>query len=129
MLGLGGKNLTMYHREKTPILINKINPFEIVFVTTVIFKGAALKDYLTQKKFLRMNVKEILEEEIHIMKNININTIVKATHKTNPIPLLAKFPEGKEMFLKKLTNYYQKNSPKDLVQNEIKKWRIWDKEY
>lgn len=128
MLGLGGRNLTMKHRIETPKLINKIHPFEIVFVTTVIFKRAPLKQLVQRKEFLRMNVKEILEEEINIMERLELDTVVKATHKTNPIPLLAKFPEGKEIFMKKLRDYYENNTLKELVKNEMKKWRIWDKE-
>ena len=49
MLGLGGKELTMAHREGTAKLLNEINPFEIVFVTTVIFKRAPLKDLVRAK--------------------------------------------------------------------------------
>ena len=128
MLGLGGKNMTMSHRCETAKLLNEIHPFEVVFVTTVIFKRAPLKDYVRNKSFIRMSVKEILEEEIYIIENLNMDTIIKATHKTNPIPLQAKFPEGKEIFLIKLRDYYDSNDEKSLVKNEMKKWKIWDKE-
>lgn len=101
MLGLGGRNMTMSHRRETAKLLNEIHPFEVVFVTTVVFKRAPLKDYVRNKSFIRMSVKEILEEEIYIIENLNMDTIIKATHKTNPIPLQAKFPEGKEIFFKK----------------------------
>lgn len=128
MLGLGGKNMTMSHRCETAKLLNEIHPFEVVFVTTVIFKRAPLKDYVRNKSFIRMSVKEILEEEIYIIENLNMDTIIKATHKTNPIPLQAKFPEGKEIFLRKLSDYCDSNDEKSLVKNEMKKWKIWDKE-
>lgn len=128
MLGLGGREMTMSHRRETAKLLNEIHPFEVVFVTTVIFKRAPLKDYVRDKRFLRMSVKEILEEEIYIIENLNMNTIIKATHKTNPIPLQARFPEGKEIFLRKLKDYYESNDEKALVKNEMKKWKIWDKE-
>lgn len=128
MLGLGGENMTMSHRCETAKLLNEIHPFEVVFVTTVIFKRAPLKDYVRNKSFIRMSVKEILEEEIYIIENLNMDTIIKATHKTNPIPLQAKFPEGKEIFLRKLRDYYDSNDEKSLVKNEMKKWKIWDKE-
>ncbi|PVY88913.1 radical SAM family protein [Ezakiella coagulans] len=128
MLGLGGRNMTMSHRCETAKLLNEIHPFEVVFVTTVIFKRAPLKDYVRNKSFIRMSVKEILEEEIYIIENLNMDTIIKATHKTNPIPLQAKFPEGKEIFLRKLRDYYDSNDEKSLVKNEMKKWKIWDKE-
>lgn len=128
MLGLGGRNMTMSHRCETAKLLNEIHPFEVVFVTTVIFKRAPLKDYVRNKSFIRMSVKEILEEEIYIIENLNMDTIIKATHKTNPIPLQAKFPEGKEIFLGKLRDYYESNDEKSLVKNEMKKWKIWDKE-
>lgn len=128
MLGLGGKNMTMSHRCETAKLLNEIHPFEVVFVTTVIFKRAPLKDYVRNKSFIRMSVKEILEEEIYIIENLNMDTIIKATHKTNPIPLQAKFPEGKEIFLRKLRDYCDSNDEKSLVKNEMKKWKIWDKE-
>lgn len=128
MLGFGGENMTMSHRCETAKLLNEIHPFEVVFVTTVIFKRAPLKDYVRNKSFIRMSVKEILEEEIYIIENLNMDTIIKATHKTNPIPLQAKFPEGKEIFLRKLRDYYESNDEKSLVKNEMKKWKIWDKE-
>ncbi len=128
MLGLGGENMTMSHRCETAKLLNEIHPFEVVFVTTVIFKRAPLKDYVRNKSFIRMSVKEILEEEIYIIENLNMDTIIKATHKTNPIPLQAKFPEGKEIFLRKLRDYCDSNDEKSLVKNEMKKWKIWDKE-
>lgn len=128
MLGLGGRNMTMSHRRETAKLLNEIHPFEVVFVTTVIFKRAPLKDYVRNKSFIRMSVKEILEEEIYIIENLNMDTIIKATHKTNPIPLQAKFPEGKEIFLRKLRDYCDSNDEKSLVKNEMKKWKIWDKE-
>ena len=128
MLGLGGENMTMSHRCETAKLLNEIHPFEVVFVTTVIFKRAPLKDYVRNKSFIRMSVKEILEEEIYIIENLNMDTIIKATHKTNPIPLQAKFPEGKEIFLRKLRDYYDSNDEKSLVKNEMKKWKILDKE-
>lgn len=128
MLGLGGRNMTMSHRRETAKLLNEIHPFEVVFVTTVVFKRAPLKDYVRNKSFIRMSVKEILEEEIYIIENLNMDTIIKATHKTNPIPLQAKFPEGKEIFLRKLRDYCDSNDEKSLVKNEMKKWKIWDKE-
>ncbi len=128
MLGLGGRNMTMSHRRETAKLLNEIHPFEVVIVTTVIFKRAPLKDYVRNKNFIRMSVKEILEEEIYIIENLNMDTIIKATHKTNPIPLQAKFPEGKEIFLRKLRDYCYSNDEKSLVKNEMKKWKIWDKE-
>lgn len=128
MLGLGGKAMSMVHRVETAKMLNMIKPFEIVFVTTVIFKRAPLSDYVREKKFVRLKVKEVLEEELYILENLNIDTVVKATHKTNPVPLLAKFPEGKEMMLGKLRKYYEENDEKALRKNEMKKWNIWDKE-
>lgn len=128
MLGLGGKAMSMVHRVETAKMLNMIKPFEIVFVTTVIFKRAPLKDYVREKKFVRLRVKEVLEEELYILENLKIDTVVKATHKTNPLPLLAKFPEGKEMMLGKLRKYYEENDEKQLRANEMRKWNVWDKE-
>lgn len=128
MLGLGGKDMTMVHREETAKLLNKIKPFEVVFVTTVIFKRAPLKDYVREKKFRRLSIKEVLNEEIYILEHIDMDAIIKATHKTNPLPVLAKFPEGKEAILKKLRDYRDAGSEKDLRRNEMKKWQVWSKE-
>ena len=128
MLGLGGKELTMAHREGTAKLLNEIKPFEIVFVTTVIFKRAPLKDLVRAKEFTRLAIKDVLAEEIYILQNLENSTVIKATHKTNPLPLLAKFPEGKEDMLRKLTEYRDGNTEKELRRNEMKKWQVWDKE-
>ena len=128
MLGLGGKELTLAHREGTAKLLNEINPFEIVFVTTVIFKRAPLKDLVRAKEFTRLSIKDVLAEEIYILQNLENSTVIKATHKTNPLPLLAKFPEGKEDMLRKLKEYRDNNSEKELRRNEMRKWQVWDKE-
>lgn len=128
MLGLGGKEMTMAHREGTAKLLNEINPFEIVFVTTVIFKRAPLKDLVRAKEFTRLSIKDVLAEEIYILQNLENNTVIKATHKTNPLPLLAKFPEGKDDMLRKLKEYRDGNTEKELRRNEMRKWTVWDKE-
>ncbi|UQK59852.1 radical SAM protein [Fenollaria massiliensis] len=128
MLGLGGKEMTMAHRIETAKLLNEIKPFEIVFVTTVIFKRAPLKDIVRAKEFTRLRVKEVLDEEIYILENLETNTVIKATHKTNPLPLLAKFPEGKADMIRKLKEYIDNNTEKELRRMEMKKWQIWSKE-
>ena len=128
MLGLGGKEMTLAHREGTAKLLNEIKPFEIVFVTTVIFKRAPLKDLVRAKEFTRLPIKDVLAEEIYILQNLENSTVIKATHKTNPLPLLAKFPEGKEDMLRKLKEYRDNNSEKELRRNEMKKWTVWSKE-
>lgn len=128
MLGLGGKEMTLAHRKGTTKLLNEINPFEIVFVTTVIFKRAPLKDLVRAKEFTRLAIKDVLAEEIYILESLENSTVIKATHKTNPLPLLAKFPEGKEDMLRKLKEYRDNNSEKELRRNEMRKWQVWDKE-
>lgn len=128
MLGLGGKEMTLAHREGTAKLLNEIKPFEIVFVTTVIFKRAPLKDLVRAKEFTRLAIKDVLAEEIYILENLENSTVIKATHKTNPLPLLAKFPEGKEDMIRKLKEYRDGNTEKELRKNEMKKWQVWDKE-
>lgn len=128
MLGLGGKEMTLAHRKGTTKLLNEINPFEIVFVTTVIFKRAPLKDLVRAKEFTRLAIKDVLAEEIYILQNLENSTVIKATHKTNPLPLLAKFPEGKEDMLRKLKEYRDGNTEKELRKNEMRKWTVWDKE-
>lgn len=128
MLGLGGKEMTLAHREGTAKLLNEIKPFEIVFVTTVIFKRAPLKDLVRAKEFTRLAIKDVLAEEIYILESLENSTVIKATHKTNPLPLLAKFPEGKEDTLRKLKEYRDNNSEKELRRNEMKKWTVWSKE-
>lgn len=128
MLGLGGKEMTLAHRKGTAKLLNEINPFEIVFVTTVIFKRAPLKDLVRAKEFTRLAIKDVLAEEIYILESLENSTVIKATHKTNPLPLLAKFPEGKDDMLRKLKEYRDNNSEKELRRNEMKKWTVWSKE-
>ena len=128
MLGLGGKEMTLAHRKGTAKLLNEIKPFEIVFVTTVIFKRAPLKDLVRAKEFTRLTIKDVLAEEIYILQNLENSTVIKATHKTNPLPLLAKFPEGKEDMLRKLKEYRDGNTEKELRKNEMRKWQVWDKE-
>lgn len=128
MLGLGGKEMTLAHRKGTAKLLNEIKPFEIVFVTTVIFKRAPLKDLVRAKEFTRLPIKDVLAEEIYILQNLENSTVIKATHKTNPLPLLAKFPEGKEDMLRKLKEYRDGNTEKELRKNEMRKWQVWDKE-
>lgn len=127
MLGIGGEDLILDHRIKTVELINKINPFEIIFVTTVIFKRAPLRELVKNKTFKRLSIRSSLEEERYILENINNDTIIKATHKTNALPILSKFPEYKIQSIKKIDDYL-KLSDKELQINEKEKWKVWDKE-
>lgn len=127
MLGLGGKEYTEEHRIKTVELINQINPFEIIIVTTVIFKRAPLREIMKVKLFKRLSIRETLEEKRFILNGIDIDTIVKATHKTNSIPILAKFPEHKELAISKIDMNLTKTD-KELQMIEKEKWKVWDKE-
>lgn len=127
MLGLGGKEFTKDHIDKSIELINNIKPFEIIFVTTVIFKRAPLKQIVREKLFKRLSIRETLEEEREILSGINIETVIKATHKTNALPILAKFPDHKLLAINKIDDYLMK-SDRELQSIEKEKWRVWDKE-
>ena len=128
MLGLGGKKWSLVHAEKTAEFLNKLNPFEVVLVTTVVFKGAALVEEVRNGNFQRLRVRETLTEERDLIGKLELNTILNASHKTNSLPLRGKLPEHKDLLIKKI-NEHLELSDRELLAAERKKWNIWDWEY
>lgn len=125
MLGLGGKKWSKVHAEKTAEFLNKVNPFEVVIVTTVVFKGAPLVEEVRNGNFQRLKVRESLVEERKLISNLNLNTIFNATHKTNSLPLAGKLPEHKELLISKIDKQLDL-SDRELLAIERKKWDIWE---
>ena len=128
MLGLGGRDLSKDHIEKTAFLLNQIHPFEIVIVTTVIFKRAGLAQKVRSKEFKRLSVRESILEERDLLEKLELETIFNASHKTNALILTGLIPDHKKKLLDKIDSHLEEYSKKDLVKLENKKWRVWDKE-
>lgn len=127
MLGLGGKSHSKEHILNTAKFLNKTKPFEIVVVNLVIFSGAELVKYVKSGEFKRISLKEQIEEEILLLENLKIHTVYNGTHKTKILPLTTKIPERKKDLIKMLKEEDEKTN-RELLQEERKKWGVWDKE-
>ncbi|WP_300409547.1 radical SAM protein [Lagierella sp.] len=127
MLGLGGKKYSKEHILNTARFLNRVNPFEIVVVNLVIFSGAGLVERIRTGEFERITLRQQIEEEIMLLENLDIRTIYNGTHKTKVVPITTLIPDRKEDLVKILKENLKKTD-KELLEEERKKWKIWDKE-
>ncbi len=125
MLGLGGKNLSEIHAEDTADLLNSSNPFELIIVTLVLFKGAKLIEKVKSHEFIRLHPLDALKEGRRILERLKISAVWNATHKTNIFPVKAKIPEHKIKLLERIDKVIQEIEAGDIKQYELKRWRKW----
>lgn len=121
MLGLGGIKYSQKHIKDTVEFLNKTHPFEIAVVNMVVFKGARLVEKIKAGEFERISIRRQIEEEIELIRGLEISTIYTGTHKTKTISITSKLPEGKDMLIKKLEEHLELDD-RELTEIERFKW-------
>ena len=100
LLGLGGKVLSSKHADKTVNTINKMQPKFLAALRFVQAPGFNMyKSYETLSEY------GIVEELYKIIDGLELNnTVFRANHSSNPIPIAARFPKEKKVLLRSLNN-------------------------
>ena len=125
MLGLGGEAHSREHIMKTAEFLNKVNPFEIVVVNLVLFKNAKLVENVRNHDFKRVSIRQQIQEEIMLVKNLNIRCIYNGTHKTKAVAVTSVIPDKKDEIIAVLKQRLE-DDDKEMNKKERKKWDRWD---
>ena len=106
LLGLAGKKLSKQHAERTAIAINKMSPKFLAALRFVQAPGVKMfEGYETLSEY------EVIQELYTIVENLDLaNTVFRANHASNPIPIAARFPKDKDALLYSLNNLLNNSS-------------------
>lgn len=129
MLGLGGKRLSKQHALDTASLLSQLDPQVITVVTLVLFPDAPLIGKVRTREFVRLSVRESLEEERLLLEHLMMRqTVFNATHKTNALILKGRLPDHQAALLGKIDQALAASDPHDLSRRERTRWRNWSTE-
>ena len=104
LLGLGGRALSEKHAQKTAEVINKMSPKFLAALRFINPPGNKMFD-----EYIPVSEHEAVEELYQIVEKLDLrNTVFRANHASNPVPISARFPRDKENLLSEL-NFLLKN--------------------
>lgn len=103
LLGLGGKEFSKEHVRETIVALNAMQPRYLSFLTLMLVPGTELYRDAVNKNFTPLNQLEFLGELYEIIKGLELKeTIVRANHASNYLPLKGTMGKDKENMLKQL---------------------------
>jgi radical SAM superfamily enzyme YgiQ (UPF0313 family) len=106
LLGLAGKELSKQHAERTAVAVNKMSPKFLAALRFV--QAPGLKMF---KNYVTLSEHEVIQELYTTVENLNLtNTVFRANHASNPIPIAARFPKDKGTLLTSLNNLLNNSS-------------------
>ena len=100
ILGLGGKRRSEKHAIKTAKLLNRMKPHYTALLTLIVVEGTPLHKKVLNGEFELLSKEELLLELRRIVELLNYETVFRANHASNYLPLKAKLPEEKEELLR-----------------------------
>ncbi len=101
ILGLGGKERSKIHAEKTGEALSAIDPKYAAALTLMVVPGTPLYDEVKRGEFTLINPFEALEELYIMLSNLELSDgWFHSNHASNYLPLKVKMPEEKEEALK-----------------------------
>ncbi len=118
LLGLAGSRLSKKHAEQTALTVNKMSPKFLAALRFV--QAPGLKMF---NGYETLSEHEVVQELYTMVENLDLqNTVFRANHASNPIPIAARFPKDKEALLSSL-NILLNNS--SLSRNSSGHLPIW----
>ncbi len=101
ILGLGGKERSKIHAEKTGWALSQIDPKYAAALTLMVVPGAPIYDEVVSGRFQLLSPFEILEELYIMLENLEMSDgWFHSNHASNYLPLKVKMPQEKEEALK-----------------------------
>lgn len=101
LLGLGGKEMSVEHVEKSARVLNEMNPDYLSALVLMLIPFTPLARKCARGEFETLNSHEILEELKILVENLNLKgTIFRSNHASNYLPLKGTFPQDKKKLLK-----------------------------
>lgn len=103
LLGLGGTERTRSHALETAEALNRMQPRLLSALRVVPVPGTELHDELAAGRFKALTERQVVEELRLMVQHLAlINTVFRANHTSNPIPLEARFGRDKSRLLAEL---------------------------
>lgn len=103
MLGTGGKGRGLESAKASAILENEIKPSKILVNTMSAFKDTVLDDEIRTGKFVPAGEREILQEEYHFLKRLELSeTYFWAIHPLDSVGIEGNLKKDKEKMLNTL---------------------------
>ena len=95
LLGLGGKELSQEHAEKTALVLNRMQPNLLSILRFIeVNNSPVFKDYKPLSEFDAVN------ELLAIVTDLNLKrTVFTANHASNPLPLKGRLPHDKQKLI------------------------------
>ncbi|WP_421902272.1 radical SAM protein [Maridesulfovibrio sp.] len=102
IFGMGGKERSREHIEKTVELLNILKPEEIAPMALTVQPGTELEEEIRAGKFIQATPLQMLEEEKYLLENMEFPTFYWGDHGNNIVSSKGMFPDIKEASLRKI---------------------------
>lgn len=122
IFGLGGKYRSREHMQETVKLLNIIQPKEIAPMALAIQANTPLAKEVEREEFIQATPLQILQEEQHLLKNLNYETYYWGNHGNNIVPMKGALPEMQSQFLNRIEYAIQAHP---VIQEEVLLTNPW----
>lgn len=109
IFGLGGRERSQEHIEATTSLLNRLNPEQIAPMALAIQPGTELEAEMKRGEFVMPTELQVLQEEKHLLENLNIDTFYWGDHGNNLIQHKGFLLDSREFFLNNVNQAIKHN--------------------
>jgi len=103
LLGLGGQERTLAHADATAEVLNRMQPRLLSALRVVPVPGTELDADVRAGRFAQVTERGVIEELRRLIAQLQLtNTVFRANHSSNIVPLEARFPRDKPAVLAQL---------------------------
>lgn len=103
LLGLGGVERTRQHAFETAMALNRLQPRLLSALRVVPVPGTGLHDEMLAGSFKPLTELQVVQELRLLVQHLELtNTVFRANHTSNPIPLEARFGRDKVRLMAEL---------------------------
>ena len=103
LLGLGGRERTREHADATADALNRMQPRLLSALRVIPVPGTELHDEVRAGRFAQVSERGAVEELRRMVARLDLtNTVFRANHTSNVVPLEARFPRDRAALLAQL---------------------------
>ena len=105
LLGLGGAERTAQHVKGTVLALNAMQPRLLSALRVIPVPGTELLEDVRAGRFHQLTERQVIEELRHIIEGLELrNTIFRANHSSNVVPMEARLPRDRRRLLAELAD-------------------------
>jgi hypothetical protein len=100
LLGLGGAARTREHANATADALNRMQPRLLSALRVVPVPGTELHNEIARGTFQQLTERGVIEELHRLVERLDLrNTVFRANHSSNVVPLEARLPRNRDALL------------------------------